>query len=108
MTDQAQSEAHAKADALKKKLAEATEKMTNHAIAERVRAAHPNAGNSDEGIDAMVKDYERVVAESKQPYGTAKPASVEPGHGGHGGDPGHQGQGQGQETAPGQNKPSPR
>ena len=75
MPEQAKTEAQEQAEALKKRLADANAKMTDYAIAQRVRAAHPNAGNSDEGIEAMLKDYERVVEDEKRPYGEAKPAS---------------------------------
>lgn len=75
MTDQPKSDADQKAESLKKKLAEANAKMTDRDLADRVRAAHGNAGNSEEGIDAMVKDYERAAEEAKRPYGEgAKPA----------------------------------
>jgi hypothetical protein len=75
MPDQPKTEAEQKAEALKKKFAEATAKMTDYALAERVRAAHSSAANSEEGIDAMVKDYERAAEEAKRPYGEARPAS---------------------------------
>lgn len=79
MTDQPKSDADQKAESLKKKLAEANAKMTDRDLADRVRAAHGNAAQSEEGIDAMVKDYERAAEEAKRPYGGgegAKPAAT--------------------------------
>jgi hypothetical protein len=41
--------------------------MTDRHLEDRVRAAHPHAAETDEGTKAMLADYDRLVAESKQP-----------------------------------------
>lgn len=72
-------DADQKAESLKKKLAEANAKMTDRALADRVRAAHANAERSEEGIDAMLADYERAAEEARRPYGGgegAKPTAA--------------------------------
>lgn len=48
----------------------AVAEMTDHAIAERVRAYHPHASTSEQAAQAMLDDYKRLIAERD-----AKPAS---------------------------------
>lgn len=71
---------------------EAIKQMTDRHLFDRVRAAHPHANTGPDQLKAMQEDYQRLEAEQRRAQG-------------HGGDPGHQGQGQGQANAPGQNKP---
>lgn len=66
-------------EAEQKRLDEATSHMTDHSIAERVRAYHPHASASDEGTKAMLADYDRLKGEADKakapaPAEGAKPA----------------------------------
>lgn len=49
--------------AAKRAYDEAVTEMTDHGIAERVRAYHPHASSSEEAAKAMIEDYRRLVAE---------------------------------------------
>ena len=68
---------------------------------EKIEAQYTNHA-TPEGAQAFVEAYGLEHTRATGELFTVKPG------GGHGGDPGNQGQGQGQETAPGQNKPTPR
>ena len=83
------------------KLEDARKAMNAH-IRARIEAQHPNHASA-EGAQAFVDAYKAEHDRTE-----ATPFAVDQGGQGHGGDPGHQGQGQGQANAPGQNKPTPR
>jgi len=63
-------------DEVKRRADEASAKMTNSALAERVRSFHPNGLNSDDALKAMLDDYDRLVKEQEASTGQTKPVGT--------------------------------
>lgn len=60
------SEAQRNAEEGQKAYADAEKQMTDHHLFERIRAAHPHASQSAEGVKVMLDDYKRLESEQQQ------------------------------------------